>query len=111
MIWEHHRPHVPLALDPADEFQDLRLDRHVERRRRLVGDQQIGPSVISAIAIITRCRMPPENSCGSGGGSRSSSDWIPTASSVFTARAQRLRDATAAVVDPQRLDQLRSRCG
>ena len=43
--------------------QDLRLDRHVERRRRLVGDQQrrVGES---AIAIITRCRMPPENWCG-----------------------------------------------
>ena len=43
--------------------EDLRLDRHVQRGRRLVGDQHRG-SHDSAIAIITRWRMPPENSCG-----------------------------------------------
>jgi hypothetical protein len=37
--------------------------RHVERGRRLVGDQQSG-SLTSAIAIITRWRIPPENWCG-----------------------------------------------
>ena len=29
-----------LGLQPLDELDDLRLDRHVERRRRLVGDDQ-----------------------------------------------------------------------
>ena len=45
-------------------LEDLRLDRHVERGRRLVGDQQTSGLHASAIAIITRWRMPPENWCG-----------------------------------------------
>ncbi len=36
---EKHR-HVHLVLKGADQLENLRLDRHVERRRRLVGDQQ-----------------------------------------------------------------------
>ena len=47
----------------ADALEDLGLDRHVERRGGLVGDQDAG-SHDSAIAIITRWRMPPENSYG-----------------------------------------------
>ena len=47
----------------AQQLEDLRLDRDVERGRRLVGDQQAGSHAI-AIAIITRCRMPPESWCG-----------------------------------------------
>ena len=43
--------------------EDLRLDRDVERGRRLVRDQQVGLHE-SAIAIIARWRMPPENWCG-----------------------------------------------
>ena len=38
---QQHR-HVELGLQVAQQLQDLRLDRHVERRRRLVGDQQGG---------------------------------------------------------------------
>ena len=34
--------HAEPFLQAADQFQDLCLDRHVERRRRLVGDQQLG---------------------------------------------------------------------
>ena len=52
-----------LALQRAQQLEDLRLHGDVERGRRLVGDQQLGPSA-SAIAIIARCRMPPENWCG-----------------------------------------------
>jgi hypothetical protein len=37
---QQHR-HAALALQAAQELQDLRLHRHVECRRRLVGDQQI----------------------------------------------------------------------
>ncbi len=48
-----------------EQFEDLRLDGHVERRGRLVGDHQLGLEAI-AIAIITRWRMPPESSCGIG---------------------------------------------
>ena len=36
---EEHR-HAVLDLQLLDEGQDLRLDRHVERRRRLVGDEE-----------------------------------------------------------------------
>ena len=43
--------------------EDLPLDDDVERGRRLVHDHSSGSSA-SAIAIITRCRMPPESSCG-----------------------------------------------
>ena len=54
---------MPKSSAAADQLEDLRLDGHVERRRGLVGDQQLG-SLSSAIAIITRWRMPPENWCG-----------------------------------------------
>ena len=33
---------VALAIEPVDQLQDLGLDRHVERRGRLVGDQHVG---------------------------------------------------------------------
>ena len=48
----------------VEQIEDLGLDGHVERGRRLVGDQQLG-SQASAIAIITRCRMPPETGADS----------------------------------------------
>ena len=38
---EQHR-HLVLLLQVADEVEDLLLDGHVERRRRLVGDQELG---------------------------------------------------------------------
>ncbi len=41
----------------------LRLHRDVERRGRFVTDQQVG-IVGVAMAITTRWRSPPENSCG-----------------------------------------------
>ena len=63
VVGDDHDRGVELALQALDQLEDLRLDRHVERRRRLVGDQQLRV-VGSAIAIITRWRMPPENSCG-----------------------------------------------
>jgi hypothetical protein len=33
--------HLEVAAKCIDEVEDLRLDRHVERGRRLVGDQQL----------------------------------------------------------------------
>ena len=38
---QHRQPFV--ALEFGQKVQDLRLDRHVERRRRLVRDQKLGP--------------------------------------------------------------------
>jgi hypothetical protein len=59
---QHHRGAV-LAAQPLQQRDDLRLDRHVERRRRLVGDDQLRLGA-SASAITTRWRMPPDNWCG-----------------------------------------------
>ena len=44
-------------------FEDLALGDHVERGGRLVQDEHDGSSA-SAVAIITRWRMPPDSSCG-----------------------------------------------
>jgi hypothetical protein len=59
---DDHR-HAELALQRADQLEDLRLDGHVER---VVGSSAISSFGLqaSAIAIITRWRMPPENWCG-----------------------------------------------
>jgi hypothetical protein len=57
---------IDMPSRPADSrssFEDLRLHGDVERRRRLVGDQQSG-SLASAMAIITRWRWPPDSWCG-----------------------------------------------
>ena len=59
---EHHR-HPVLALQSVEQLEHLGLHGHVEGGRRLVGDQQLRAQA-SAIAIITRWRMPPENWCG-----------------------------------------------
>jgi hypothetical protein len=57
---EHHR-HAVADLQLLDQVQDLGLRGHVQRGGGLVGDQQCGLQA-SDIAIITRWRMPPENS-------------------------------------------------
>ncbi len=41
---DEHQPHMEFALQLGEQMQDLRLDRHVERGGRLVGDDQIGPA-------------------------------------------------------------------
>ena len=54
---------VEVALDLVDQLEDLRLHGHVER---VVGSSAISTAGLctSAIAIIARWRMPPENWCG-----------------------------------------------
>ena len=47
-------------LQAAQRVEHLALHDHVERRHRLVGDDEAGPSA-SASAIAARWRMPPEN--------------------------------------------------
>ncbi len=53
---------------PRPEFveqrQDLRLDRDVERRGGFVEQQQVRLRSRSAVAMPTRCFMPPESWCG-----------------------------------------------
>ncbi len=42
IVGDDHDRHPELALESFHQRQDLRLDGHVERRRGLVGDQQLG---------------------------------------------------------------------
>jgi len=55
------QPHA--LLEVAQQIDDLRLDRDVERRDRFVGDDELGLTA-SARATPMRWRWPPENSCG-----------------------------------------------
>ncbi len=54
---------VPVPGAVADQVEDLRLDGHVERGGGLVR-QQHARAAGSAMAIMTRWRMPPESWCG-----------------------------------------------
>ena len=58
----HEKPRSLLQV--AQQVEDRRLHRDVERRHRLVGDQQRSARAISARARPTRWRWPPESSCG-----------------------------------------------
>ena len=42
VVGDEQHGHAHLALQLLQQLEDLRLDGHVERRRRLVGDQQVG---------------------------------------------------------------------
>ena len=61
IVRDQDQPRCRSLLQLDDQLQDLRLDRHVERGGRLVRDQQRSGGQASAIAIITRWRMPPES--------------------------------------------------
>ena len=60
---DHDDRGTELGLELQNQVQDLRLDGHVERRRRLIRDQDLRLAA-SAMAIMTRWRMPPDSSCG-----------------------------------------------
>jgi hypothetical protein len=42
VVRDHHHAHAQLLLQALDELEDLRLDGHVQRGGRLVGDQHLG---------------------------------------------------------------------
>ena len=42
VVRDHDHGGAEIVLDPLEQGEDLRLRRHVERRRRLVGDDQVG---------------------------------------------------------------------
>ena len=42
VVGDHDHRHAVAGLEILDELQDLGLNRHVQRRRRFVGDEQIG---------------------------------------------------------------------
>ena len=56
---DHHQRGARVGHELLEQFEDLRLDRDVEGRRGLVGDQE--PRLARAIAIRARWRMPPDN--------------------------------------------------
>jgi hypothetical protein len=41
VVRDHDQRRIPLDDELAEQREDLRLDRHVERRRRLVGDEEL----------------------------------------------------------------------
>ena len=44
VVGDHEDRHAELFLQVLHQLEDLRLDRHIERRGRLVGDQERGPA-------------------------------------------------------------------
>ena len=85
----------------VEDRHDLGLRRHVERGRRLVGEDAGAARSAAHAAIITRCSMPPESSCGYCASRRSPSS-MPTSRRASTARCcASLRDG--APVRAQRL--------
>ena len=62
IVADQHHGHRAVAADLLQELEDLRLDGGVERRRRLIGYEDL--RLASAMAIITRWFMPPDSSCG-----------------------------------------------
>ena len=87
VVRDHDRRPSELALEPLDQLEDLRLDGHVQRRRRLVGDQQLAarwpaPSRSSRAGA---CR--PRTRAGSCR-ARCAASGMPTSSSISTARSR-----------------------
>ena len=93
MADQQQRDVVGLA-DRGEQVEHLPLDGDVERGGRLVGDDQRGRP-ISPMAIIARCRMPPENSCGYWRRPRSAASAIRTDSQPLDRAVERLAAAHA----------------
>ena len=55
---EKHRQCSSSSRSARSRFEDLRLDRDVQRGSGLVGDEELRGRAASAMAIITRCFMP-----------------------------------------------------
>ena len=65
MSCEMNRYATPSSrLQVHQQVHHLRADRHVQRRHRLIGDDQAAAPSASARAMQMRWRWPPENSCG-----------------------------------------------
>jgi hypothetical protein len=60
VVRDHHHGGAAVVHQLLEQLEHLRLDRHVERGRRLVGDEQPGLQA-SAIAMSARWRMPPDS--------------------------------------------------
>ena len=64
VVRDEHVREPELVLQVLEQVHDAGLDRHVERRHRLVEHQQLGLEQRHARAMPMRWRCPPENSCG-----------------------------------------------
>ncbi len=64
VVGDQDQAHVELALQLREQVHHLGLHGDVQRGGGLVGDDQRRAPGRCAIAIMTRCRMPPENWCG-----------------------------------------------
>jgi hypothetical protein len=60
VMGDHDQSGVGLRDERLEQLEDLRLDGDIECGGGLVGDQQTG-SQARAMAIRTRCRMPPDS--------------------------------------------------
>jgi hypothetical protein len=63
VVSHHDQRHAGRAHEILEQREHLRLRRHIQCRRRLIGDQHRRLEH-TAIAIATRCRPPPDSSCG-----------------------------------------------
>ena len=89
-----------IGVELAQQVQDLRLDGDVERRGRLVGDEQDG-LVGKPMASMTRWRMPPENWCGKPAMARSGAVMPMRPSSFDGARQRRRRSCRRGAPSPR----------
>jgi hypothetical protein len=64
VVRDEQQCHAGRGLDLEQEIADLCLDGDVERRRRLVGDEQARPRKPAPAPERTRWHIPPESSCG-----------------------------------------------
>jgi hypothetical protein len=63
VVRDQYDRHAEFALQSQQQIEDLRLHGDVERRVGSSAINSLGCEA-SAIAIITRCRVPPDSSCG-----------------------------------------------
>ena len=99
---EDHRQARARSRRSPEEAEDLGLDHHVERGHRLVRDEELGRQA-RAIAIITRWRIPPENSCGY---SRPRAGGMPDLLEQLVDAGLAPRRGRLRLVEPDRLDDL-----
>ena len=63
IVRDEQQRQAEAALQVGEQVEDLRLHRDVERRDRLVADDEPGPGA-SARAMAMRWRWPPLKACG-----------------------------------------------
>ena len=62
IVRDEQNTHSKVRLQRIEKIEDLRLNRDIECSRRFVAISSFGEQA-NAMAIMTRCAMPPENWC------------------------------------------------